>query len=200
MLQEIEILGIVVFALSGIAEAQRKRMDLVGCYAVAFMTAFGGGTLRDLLLDRTPLFWVEHQEYAILVLVLTVLALLFPAFTRIPERWLVLPDALGLGLFSVAGAAYAQAAGTSLFVAAIMGVITGVFGGVIRDVVCNEIPYVFRNTHWYATCAFLGCLLYLVLDAAGVAAAIALPLAVAGITLLRLAALRYNCRLPGGEV
>ena len=199
MLQAIEILGIITFALSGIAEAQRKRMDLVGIYAVAFITAFGGGTLRDLLLARTPLFWVAHQEYAILVLALTVAALVFPAFTRIPARWLIVPDALGLGLFSVAGAGYAQAAGTSLFVASIMGVITGVFGGVMRDVVCNEIPYVFRNTHWYATCAFLGCWLYLLLDAARVGPALALPLSVASITALRLAALRYNFRLPGGE-
>ncbi|HNP86289.1 MAG: trimeric intracellular cation channel family protein [Chloroflexi bacterium SZAS-1] len=196
MLQTIEVLGIIAFALSGIAEAQRKQMDLVGIYAVAFMTAFGGGTLRDLLLDRTPLFWVEHQEYAILVLGLTLLALLFPAFTRIPARWLVLPDALGLGLFSVAGAGYAQAAGTSLFVASIMGVITGVFGGVIRDVVCNEIPYVFRNTHWYATCAFIGCWIYLLLDLFGVTSVVALPVAVGSITLLRLAALRYNFRMP----
>jgi uncharacterized membrane protein YeiH len=145
MLQLIEFLGIVTFALSGIVEARRKRMDLVGVYTVALVTAFGGGTLRDLFIDRTPLFWVANQGYAILILAMALGAFLFPGLTRVPERALLLPDALGLGLFSIAGAGYALDAGVAVFVAALLGVITGIFGGVMRDVICNEIPFIFRR-------------------------------------------------------
>ena len=199
MLQLIEVIGIIAFALSGIGEARRKRMDLVGVFSVAFITAFGGGTLRDLLLDRTPLFWVARQEYAVLVLVLSVGAVLFRGLASLPARTILTADALGLGLFSVAGAGFAADAGTSVFIAAIMGVITGVFGGVARDVICNEIPFIFRNTHLYATAAFFGCLIYLLLDRAGVDRGLSVPLATALIAGLRIAALRYNIRLPGGE-
>lgn len=199
MLQIIELFGIIAFALSGIAEARRKRMDLVGVFAVAFITAFGGGTLRDLLLDRTPLFWVARQEYAVLVLALSVGAVLIPGLARAPASAILIADALGLGLFSVAGAGFAADAGTSAFIAAIMGVITGVFGGVARDVICNEIPFIFRNTHLYATAAFFGCLIYLLLDSLGVERGLSVPLTTALIAGLRLAALRYNIRLPGGE-
>jgi uncharacterized membrane protein YeiH len=199
MLQLIELLGIIAFALSGIVEARRKRMDLVGVYTVALVTAFGGGTLRDLFLDRTPLFWVANQGYAILILAMALGAFLFPGLTRVPERALLLPDALGLGLFSIAGAGYALDAGAAVFIAALLGVITGIFGGVMRDVICNEIPFIFRNTYLYATAAFLGCLLYLTLARLDVADALAVPIGIATIVLIRLAALRFNLRLPGGE-
>jgi uncharacterized membrane protein YeiH len=199
MLQLIEILGIITFALSGIVEARRKRMDLVGVYAVALVTAFGGGTLRDLFLDRTPLFWVANQGYAIVILAMALGAFLFPGLTRVPERALLVPDALGLGLFSIAGAGYALDAGVAAFIAALLGVITGIFGGVMRDVICNEIPFIFRNTYLYATAAFLGCLLYLTLARLGVADGVAVPVGIIAIVLIRLAALRFNLRLPGGE-
>lgn len=199
MLPIIEFLGILTFALSGIVEARRKRMDLVGVYTVALITAFGGGTLRDLIIDRTPLFWVANQGYAILILALAVVAFLFPGLTRVPDRALWLPDALGLGLFSIAGAGYALAAGTSLFIAGLLGVITGVFGGVLRDVICNEIPFIFRNRYLYATAAFVGCLLYGALLRLGLSEGLAVPLGIATVVVIRLAALRLNLRLPGGE-
>jgi uncharacterized membrane protein YeiH len=199
MLQLIEILGVVTFALSGIIEARRKRMDLVGVYTVALVTAFGGGTVRDLFIDRTPLFWVANQWYAVLILALALGAFLFPGLTSVPARSLLLPDALGLGLFSVAGAGFARDAGASLFIAAILGVITGVFGGVLRDVICNEIPFVFRSTYLYATAAFLGCLGYLILASLGVSEGLAVPIGIAAVIGIRLAALRFNLRVPGGE-
>lgn len=199
MLQLIEVLGIITFALSGIVEARRKRMDLVGVYSVALITAFGGGTLRDLFLDRTPLFWVANQGYAIAILLLALGSFLFPGLTQVPARALLLPDALGLGLFSVAGAGFALDAGTSVFIAALLGATTGIFGGVIRDVIINEIPFIFRNKYLYATAAFAGSLLYALLSRSGVADGLAVPLGIGAVVLLRLAALRYGLRLPGGE-
>lgn len=166
----IEILAILVGAFSGFIEARTKRMDLVGVFTVAFITAFGGGTLRDILLDKRPLFWVTHQEYAILIFVLSLIATPLIRTLRkiVSERMVVVADALGLGLFSVAGVAQALESNMPLFVASMMGVITGIFGGILRDIVCNEIPMVLRDGKPYAICAFLGCWMYLLMQKTGI--------------------------------
>ena len=194
----IEISAIIVFAISGLIEAVRKRMDVVGVFAVAFVTAFGGGTLRDVLLDRRPLFWVQHQEYVWLVLALALIGPLLLGVIRHQwvDRMLQATDALGLGLFAVSGASLALAAGMPLIVVALMGVITGVFGGVLRDVLCNEIPVVFHDHRPYALCAFCGCWVFIGLDFAGAEAWLAL-LAGAGVAAgLRLLVLALNWRIP----
>lgn len=199
MLQLIEILGIISFALSGIIEARRKHMDLVGVYTVALIAAFGGGTLRDLFLDRTPLFWVANPAYAIVILIMAVGAFLFPSLARVPDRVLLLPDALGLGLFSIAGTGFALDAGVAPFIAALLGTTTGVFGGVIRDVIANEVPFIFRNKYLYATAAFAGCWLYMLLMIIGVEKELAVIYGITAVVVLRLAALRFGLRLPGGH-
>ena len=142
LLRAIEIIAIMVAAFSGFAEAQRKQMDVVGLYTVAFITAFGGGTLRDILLDRRPLFWVEHQEYALLVFALSLVAFpLMKLFRQLVSEWvIVLADAVGMGLFSVSATALSLQLGYSAFVSIMMGVITGCFGGILRDIICNEVP------------------------------------------------------------
>lgn len=197
-IQIIEFLGILAFAFSGFVEARRKDMDLVGVFTVAFITAFGGGTLRDLLLDRRPLFWVEHQEYALLVFILALVISPFMRHLRFAfsEKLLVTADALGLGLFSVLGASLAQDAGMPLFVSVMMGVITGIFGGVLRDVICNEIPMVFRRGQLYATCAFLGCWSYLMMDRVDVPDVVSLSAGILITVVIRLVAVRFNLRLP----
>lgn len=188
LIKFIEILAILVGAFSGFIEARSKKMDVVGVFTVAFITAFGGGTLRDILIDKRPLFWVTHQEYAILIFVLALgAAPLIRTLKRIvSERLIVIADALGLGLFSVAGVAAAQDAGMPLFIASMMGVITGIFGGVLRDIVCNEIPMVLRDGKPYAICSFAGCWVYLLLQKAGVSPDFALWASALLITLLRL--------------
>lgn len=199
LIQTIEIIGIFAFALSGIIEAKKKGMDLVGVYAVGMVTAFGGGSLRDLVLDRHPLFWVEHFWYPVILLFLSLLAgVIIRELTlhvRAMTAVLVL-DAFGLGLFSASGASVANQAGSNLFISALIGVMTGVFGGVLRDIICNEIPMVFQRTELYATCAFIGAWSYLLIitttgnDVAAVITCI-------GVTVvLRLVAIRYKVRLP----
>ncbi len=198
LLQIIEILGILAFAFSGFVEARRKDMDLVGVFTVAFISAFGGGTLRDLLLDRRPLFWVEHQEYTLLVFIVALVVTPFMRHLRFAfsEKLLVTADAMGLGLFSVLGTSLAQQSGMPLFVSTMMGVITGIFGGVLRDVICNEIPMVFRHGQLYATCAFVGCWCYLLLGMTGASEAVSLSASILLTVVFRLVAVRYNLRLP----
>lgn len=188
LIKIIEILAILVGAFSGFVEARRKRMDVVGVFTVAFITAFGGGTLRDILLDKRPLFWVAHQEYAILIFVLALVAAPMIRHLRqiVSERLIVIADALGLGLFSVAGVAEAMHAGMPVFIAAMMGVITGIFGGVLRDIVCNEVPMVFRDGRPYAMCALIGCGMYLILQALEVPPDFSLWSSALVITVLRL--------------
>src|SRR5215469_15852918 len=161
----ITIAGLAAFTVSGVIVAKRKDMDAFGCMSVAFITALGGGTLRDVLLGRYPLFWIAHEWYAI-------------------------------GLFSVTGATYALEAHTSYIVASILGVITGVFGGVLRDVICNEIPTVFSRTQLYATCALAGVWTYILLDHFNIPSAWSLSAGVAITFLTRMAAVFFDLRLP----
>src|SRR4029434_461137 len=121
---------------------QLNSMCLVGVYVVAFVTAFGCGTLRDVLLDRRPLFWVEHHAYPILILALTLVAtpLMRLAQRIIPNAALIVADAIGLGFFSIIGVALALDAHMSPFVASMMGVVNGVFSGVLPDVLFDQVP------------------------------------------------------------
>jgi uncharacterized membrane protein YeiH len=193
----IEIIAVLVAAFSGFIEARRKRMDLVGVFTVAFIAAFGGGTLRDILLDRRPLFWVQHQEYAILIFVLALVASPLMKTLRhiVSERLIVIADAVGLGLFSVAGVVAALDAHMPIFIASMMGVITGIFGGVLRDIVCNEVPMVFRDGKPYAICAFVGNWLFLLMGMYHFPREFALWSSAFFITGLRLLTWRFNVQV-----
>jgi len=197
LLKLIEIMAILVGAFSGFIEARRKRMDLVGVFTVAFIAAFGGGTLRDILLDKRPLFWVIHQEYAILIFVLALVAspLIRTMRHMVTERLIVIADAFGLGLFSVAGVSSALDAGMPLFIASMMGVITGIFGGVLRDIVCNEVPMVFRDGKPYALCAFIGNWIFLLMGLYGMDKDIALWSSALFIVVSRLVAWKFDLTL-----
>jgi len=197
----VEAVAVLACAFSGFAEAQRKDMDVVGVYVVAFLTAFGGGTLRDVLLDRRPFFWVEHEQYPIIILAMTLVATPLLRWARrfIPNPAFVAADAIGLAFFSISGVALALDAGMSPFVASVMGVVTGVFGGVLRDVVLNEVPMVLRDGRPYAIAAFFGCWFYILMLQAGASAGLALWTAAALTTGFRLAAWRYGWSLRDKE-
>jgi uncharacterized membrane protein YeiH len=200
MFQLIELLAVLAGATYGVLLARRHRMDFVGVFSVAFIIAFAGGTLRDLFLDRHPLFWIKHDEYAVIVFVLALVASVLPRIPSAVERWLAVPDALGMGLFSVVGAGFAIEAGTSMFIASLLGVVTGTFGGVIGDVVCNQIPSLFRpSTPLYATCSFIGCWVFLLLQATGLEEVVAVVSGLSVCVALRFAALRWNVCLPAAE-
>jgi uncharacterized membrane protein YeiH len=194
----LELAATIAFTLSGVMVAARSRLDAVGVYAVAFLAAFGGGTLRDLLLDQRPFFWVRHVEYLWGVLALATAAMLFMRRRHFEptERAIQVPDALGLGLFAAIGVDLATRAGMPALVAVLMGVVTGVFGGVLRDIVCNEIPTAFRDHRPYALCAFAGGWVYLGLAALAAPEWLALGATVAISAGLRLLALWRDWRLP----
>lgn len=191
----LELLAVLSSALFGILLARRKGMDFVGVFSVAFCTAFGGGTLRDLFLDRHPLFWIANAHYPVLVFAMALAATLFRRIPPALEHALLVPDAVGMGLFAIVGTAYALAAGTSLFVATLLGVITGTFGGVIGDIICNEVPSLFRPAPLCATCAFTGCWTYVGVGAIGGGESLATGLGIVVTVLFRLAALRWNLSL-----
>lgn len=194
----VELAATAAFALSGILMGARTRLDAVGVAVVGFLAAFGGGTLRDLLLDQRPFFWVQHVEMLWGVLGLCVLAMVFlrQQHVGLTERAIQWPDAFGLGLFTATGVHQALLLEMPALVAVLMGLITGVFGGVLRDVVCNQIPTAFRDHRPYALCAFAGGWLYVGLwhlQAPGWLALVACVLVTAG---LRALALWRNWQLP----
>lgn len=154
----IEAAATLAFALSGLLAAARKRLDAVGVCVVTGLAAFGGGTLRDVLLDRRPFFWVEQAVWLWALLALCIAAMFFMRARHFAptERAMQWPDAVGLGLFAAGGTQVALQAGMPAIVAVLMGVVTAVFGGVLRDIVCNEIPCAFSDHRPYAVCAFAG--------------------------------------------
>lgn len=205
LLTTLEATATIAFALSGLLEAARKRLDAVGVCVVAGLAAFGGGTLRDVLLDRRPFFWVEHAAWlwALLGLCIGAMVLLRARHFAPTERAMQWPDALGLGLFSAGGTQLALAQGLPAIVAVLMGVVTATFGGVLRDVVCNEIPSAFRDHRPYAVCAFVGGWVLVGCRALGVPDSAAVLAAAAVASGLRGLALATDFRLPewgaGGE-
>lgn len=191
----IEMAGVAVFAVSGALAAGRKSLDLLGVVVIAMVTATGGGTLRDLLLDRT-VFWIERPEFIVVIGVASLLTVPYVRFARPPERFLMVADALGLALFSIAGARIALGMGQGALIAVVMGTITGAFGGVLRDVLCNEIPMILRKGHIYATASIAGCVLLVILLRLGVSAGVAVAAGMATVAVLRLGSIAFNLMLP----
>ena len=186
--------AVAVNAASGVLEAGRKPFDLFGMVVVALAAALGGGSLRDMLLDRT-VFWVADQSYLLAAMLAGLATFALVRVVRLPPRLFLLPDAVGLALFTVSGTQAALALDAPWLVASLMGVITGVFGGIVRDVLCNEVPLVFTG-ELYATASWLGALLLVALHAAGVSAGWSALAAAALVLAIRLLAIRFRWRLP----
>jgi uncharacterized membrane protein YeiH len=201
-LKLIEVLGVLAFSLTGVFEARRLKMDIVGVYSLAMITAFGGGTVRDLFLQRYPLFWIQNWPYGLAILILSIIsAAIMKQIQDRKSKALVLVvtifDALGVGLFSVLGSVYSLQVYPDLyFIAVLMGVITGCFGGVIRDIVGNKVPTVFKKSQLYATCSLAGCAMYILFDWLRLPAGISIPLAAATTFVVRMLAVRFNISLP----
>lgn len=200
LLKTIEILGIFAFAITGIIEARRKQMDIIGTYSVAMVTAFGGGTLRDILTGHYPLFWISNYTYPLMIFALSIISIfiLRKSATLAGSVLMILNllDALGLGLFSAAGTSIALSAGMFWFNAVLIGVITGVFGGVLRDIICNEVPVFFKQSQLYATCSFAGSVIFVLLaNYFGAESVIPLISCIAAAFVLRMLSVKYNIQL-----
>ena len=191
----LELSGVAVFAVSGALSAGRKSLDLMGVVVIALVTAIGGGTLRDVLLARQP-FWIADTSYLIVSIVAALATVPVARFVRPPEQALQLADAFGLALFSISGARIAEQAGLPGLIAVVMATITGVFGGVLRDVLCAEIPMILRRGNIYASAVIAGASLYVFLQSAGIERDTAAAVATAFIAGLRIAAIYFGLTLP----
>ncbi len=197
----VEAAANLAFAMSGLLAGLRKRLDVVGLSVVTGLAAFGGGTLRDVLLDRRPFFWVEHPNWLWILIALGLAAIFFLrtghyAFTERAIQW---PDALGLGLFTASGTQLALAQDLPAIVAVLMGVVTATCGGILRDVVCNDIPTALRDRRPYAVCAFVGGWVYVLAVQLQWSPGTALLAAAGTATGLRTWALLTGWELPGGD-
>jgi uncharacterized membrane protein YeiH len=196
VLHWLDYAGVAVFAVSGALAAGRKSLDLLGVVVIAMVTAIGGGTLRDLLMDRHPVFWIAQPEFLVVIGAAALLTVPYTRFARPPDKFLQVADALGLALFSISGARIAQDAGHPGLIVVVMGTITGVFGGVLRDVLVAEIPMILRRGNIYATAAIAGCSLYVLLQSAGFERGLCVAAGMSTVALLRLAAIVLNLQLP----
>lgn len=188
-------LGVAAFATTGALVASRKEMDLVGFALLATATGIGGGTLRDLVLGVTPVFWIHDPAPLLLCLAIAVIAFFTAHIPQSRYRLLLWLDAAGLAVFSVIGAERALDHGTGTVAALAMGVVTATFGGMIRDVLSGETPVVFSR-EIYVTAALLGAGVFIGALAAGVPRDAALIVGFAGAFALRGAALRWGWSLP----
>lgn len=189
-----EVVGTIACAISGIRLAATKNFDWFGAYIVGLMTAIGGGTLRDLLLD-IPVFWMQTWWYLAVTALSLVAVIVFRNILVSRDKILFIFDSVGLAMFCVIGIQKTLAVGYPMWVATVMGVITGAFGGVIRDILINDEPLIFRKDI-YATACLLGALVYWVIMECG-GGAMAQQVA-CGVTVivLRVLAIRYSLHLP----
>jgi uncharacterized membrane protein YeiH len=198
----IEVSATLAFALSGLIAAARKKLDAFGVFVVTGVAAFGGGTLRDVLLDRRPFFWINHAHWLWLMLFLCLFAMAFMRNRHIllTERAIQIPDALGLGLYAALGTQIALDLQMPVIICALMGVMTAVFGGVLRDILCNEIPKAFNDYQPYAVIAFAGSLLVVTLNQINMPQSICIFVPAGLIFIFRITAIYRGWRLPSWNI
>ncbi len=187
--------GIAVFAASGALVASRKQMDAVGFVLIAAITGFGGGTLRDLLLGRTPVFWLGHPELLGIAAGAALLVFLTAHLVESRFKALLWADAVGLAFYGVLGAEIALIAGADPWAAVLLGVVTATGGGIIRDVVCNELPLILRR-EIYITAAALAAATYVALRLAALPRDVSLAAGITAGFALRAAAILRGWSLP----
>jgi uncharacterized membrane protein YeiH len=186
--------GVAVFAVSGALAAARKKLDLLGVVVIATVTAIGGGTLRDLLLAR-PLFWIVQPTYLYVILGAALGTVAYTRSFSPPDRALAIMDALGLALYTIIGAQIAEGLEHKGVVVVVMGTLTGVAGGALRDLLSGEIPLILRKGQIYATAAIAGAVAYLLLQTV-VDRTVAGLSGMACIAAIRLGAIAWNWTLP----
>lgn len=195
LLYLLDLVGVAVFAVSGALAAAHAGMDLLGGVALAALTAIGGGTLRDLLLNRHPIFWISDSRYLGVILLTAVLTMLWIIREPAPGLAMLIADALGLALFTISGAQVAESMGLSPLIVVLMGTMTGTAGGMLRDVMSARVPLIFQKDI-YASAAIAGIVVYLVLQRLGAKRAVAIGTGVLTILALRLAAVEWGWHLP----
>jgi uncharacterized membrane protein YeiH len=195
LLYYLDLAGVAVFAASGVLAARDRNLDLLGVVVVAAITAVGGGTLRDLLLDRHPIFWVDDTSYVVVVVAAALSTFAYVRSRPPPTSTLLVADAFGLAVFALSGAQLAEAARCAPLIVVLMGTMTGVTGGILRDVITAQVPLILRR-EIYATAAIVGIAAYLALHALGMPRAWAFAAGMSTVVALRLLAIRWDLHLP----
>ncbi|MDO6597725.1 trimeric intracellular cation channel family protein [Oceanihabitans sp. 2_MG-2023] len=191
----IDILGTIAFAISGVLIAMNKKMDPFGILIIAFVTAVGGGTLRDILIGQTPVSWMTNMTFTYVILATTVLTILFRSKINYLRTSLFLFDTIGIGLYTVVGVEKGLSAGLNPVICIALGTISACFGGVIRDILCNEIPVIFRK-EIYATACILGGLTYFLIRKLPIDNNFVFVIAGIVVIIVRLIAVRFKISLP----
>ncbi len=191
----IDILGTIAFAISGVLVAMEKKLDVFGVLIIAFVTAVGGGTLRDMLIGNTPVVWMRESVYIFTILGTVIFAILFVNQIKYLRKTLFLFDTIGIGLFTMVGIEKGLSAELMPIMCIILGTITASFGGVIRDILCNEIPVIFHK-EIYATACILGGISYFLLIQLPIDGAYAYIAAILIIILVRILAVKLRIALP----
>ena len=194
-----DLAGVAVFAVSGALAGGRKGLDLLGVFVVAALTAVGGGTTRDLLLDRHPICWIADPTYLVVIGAAAIATFAWVHVRPPPRGALLVADALGLALFTMTGARVAESAGLAPIIVVLMATMTGAAGGVLRDVMCAEIPLILHRDI-YATAAIAGSALYLAAQALGADRTWAFGIGMTAVLALRLASVAWGLRLPVAPV
>ena len=194
--QILTLAGVAVFAASGALAAGRRSLDPIGVMVLAIVTATGGGTLRDVLMDRHPVFWISDPSFIGASIAAAAATWLWVRRFPPPDKALQYADALGLAFFSIAGARIAEAAELSPFICVIMGALTGCAGGLIRDVLVAEVPLIFRQSELYVTACLAGIGVHLLLAAFGMPPEFSSITGIATIALIRIASIRHRITLP----
>jgi len=191
----LDLIGTFVFAISGTLSAANKKLDLFGAYFTGFITAIGGGTMRDLILGNFPVAWISDLNYILVITLGVILTFLFKGMIMQLKRTLFLFDTIGIGVFTIIGIEKAISLSIHPALAVIMGLFSAVMGGVIRDTLCNDIPLIFRK-EIYAVACIVGGLLFLFLKYLQVDPTVNLFVTVICIIVFRLICIRYKLSLP----
>lgn len=190
-----DLFGTAVFAITGLITATRHKMDLVGCFILALVTAIGGGSIRDMMLGATPIFWLEDTHYFWVILITLLCCILLSQRHSIAIKYLPHADAMGLAIFSVLGTNKALEMHCAPVIACFMGMLSGIGGGMIRDVFCQQMPYILKQ-EIYATAAIIGSGLYCLLCMLQVDTHLNMLLSVATTLGIRLGAIKWHWTLP----
>ena len=191
----IDILGTIAFAISGVLVALNKRMDAFGILIIAFVTAVGGGTLRDILIGETPVGWMKDMTFIYVVILSTIFAVAFRSKIDYLRKSLLLFDTIGIGLYTVVGIEKGISEDLHPIICVFLGTMSACFGGVIRDILCNEIPVIFRK-EVYATACILGGAIYFLIIKLPIASDFVFVIAGAVVITIRLIAVKFKVSLP----
>ncbi|MPQ47077.1 trimeric intracellular cation channel family protein [Marinifilum sp. N1E240] len=191
----LDLLGTLVFAISGTMSAANKKLDLFGAYFTGFITAIGGGTLRDVILGNFPVGWISDLNYMIVISLGVLLTFLFQQYIKQLKHTLFLFDTIGIGVFTIIGIEKSLSLGIHPFLSIIMGLFSAVMGGVIRDTLCNDIPLIFRK-EIYATACLLGGVLFIILDHFHINSSVNQSITIICIIVFRILCIRFKISLP----